>query len=104
MVEGSWRYESQFGIGAAAPTQKSWVSAAVSPVADWAAAARLAGIGLRNSPIPPRRVSAGGPCAEVPGVRVNRARGQKWDSRGRRSGRLGKRCATIGLDAVAVRC
>src|SRR5690242_13860105 len=64
MLEGSSRYAFQSGVGVEVPAQKSWVSAA--PFTEAAALAASAnGIGLRNSPAPPRMVQAGGPLVGV---------------------------------------
>src|SRR5207247_9504171 len=61
IVDGSWAYSDQSGVGTAEPTQMSWVGALDSPGALSAAAYRAVGVGLRRSAAQPRANCVGGP-------------------------------------------
>src|SRR2546422_7689314 len=66
IVDGSWAYSDQSGVGTAEPTQMSWVCALDSPGALSAAAYSAVGVRLRKSPTPPRRNVVCGPSDPSP--------------------------------------
>src|SRR5207245_9230885 len=89
VVDSACGYCDQSGIGAAEPTQLSWVSAVASPGAPRAAAYSEVGVRLRKSPTPPRRkVVCGPPPPEPPpNAHVNPTPGETCSSLGIRAAR-----------------
>src|SRR2546430_12640846 len=75
IVDGSWAYSDQSGVGTAEPTQMSWVCALDSPGAPSAAAYSAVGVRLRKSPTPPRRNVVCGPSDPSPEAQVKPRRG-----------------------------
>src|SRR5204863_217981 len=85
IVDGSWAYSDQAGVGTAEPTQMSWVCALDSPGAPSAAAYSAVGVRLRKSPTPPRRNVVCGPSDPSPEAQVKPRRGDTCTSLGIRS-------------------
>src|SRR5512144_1823909 len=73
--DGSAAYAAQSGVGAPSPTQKNCDSELTRPVDDCANDASESGIGLRNSPPPPRTIHFGGSPSAWPRVQLKPARG-----------------------------
>src|SRR5437867_4039169 len=80
IVDGSWAYSDQSGVGTAEPTQISWVCALDSPGAPSAAAYSAVGVRLRKSPTPPRRNVVCGPSDPSPQAQVKPRRGDTCTS------------------------
>src|SRR5205809_4719737 len=85
IVDGSWAYSDQSGVGTAEPTQTSWVCALDSPGALSAAAYSAVGVRLRKSPTPPRKNVVCGPSDPSPEAQVKPRRGDTCTSLGIRS-------------------
>src|SRR3989454_8678416 len=101
IVDGSWAYSDQSGVGTAEPTQMSWVCALDSPGALSAAAYRAVGVRLRKSPTPPRRKVVCGPSDPSPQAQVKPRRGDTCTSLGIRSVRTPNRESTARLSSGA---
>src|SRR2546428_1960614 len=80
IVDGSWPYSEQSGVGTAEPTQMSWVRALDSAGALSAAAYSAVGVRLRKSPTPPRRNVVCGPSDPSPEAQVKPRRGDTCTS------------------------